>query len=152
MKSTIAAIAGLALGLAIAACAVQSPRSSLEQYDRRNEIALLENQIRGWRQEAHMDVAPSPRQVVAMQDKTVAQAAGACPDSHVPPKECTDICDLADAICDNAEDICKIADDLRDSWSRGKCDSAKASCRQAKEHCCQCNGNKHAATAVWEMP
>ena len=150
MRPATGTIAGLALGVMIAACAVHGAQR-VEPYDpRKNEIANLDTQIRQWRVEAGLS-ADVPRQLSAFfSNKSVRQAEAVCPDSHVPPKECNEICDLADAICDNAESICGIAADLRDDWSKGKCDGAKASCKQAQERCCACDNSKRAA-AVYEM-
>jgi len=138
-----ALVAGVALGVAIAACAQGSPRPVTwpRDLDKKNEITTLWAQIRDWRREAHMDVEPPEPLILALRSKTVHQArASACPDAHVVPPTCTDVCDLADAICDNAESICGIASEMpEDGWAREKCDSAKASCKEAKQACCGCD-------------
>jgi hypothetical protein len=139
----------LGLGLALAACAPNGHRVPAWQEHslKKHEITELWTQIRGWRHEAHMDVEPPPFLIRSLRDKSVRQAAMACPDSHVPPKTCTDICDLADAICDNAENICSIAGEMPDdTWARQKCDSAKASCKEAKQLCCGCDDDPLAGT------
>ena len=138
-----AVIAGAAIGLAIAACAQHGPTPPPEwqrDQQKKQEITALWAQIRDWRREGHMDVEPPQALIQSMSKKTVRQAGGVCPDSHVPPKTCTDICDLGDAICDNAEIICGIAGEMpADGWAREKCNSAKASCREATQRCCDCD-------------
>jgi hypothetical protein len=138
-----AVIFGLAIGLAIAACA-QGPGTQRPLWDRdsekKHEITALWAQIRGWRHDAHMDVEPPQALIQSLLRLTVRQAGGVCPDSHVPPASCGDICGLGDAICENAENICVIAAELNgDGWAREKCNSAKASCREAKQRCCDCD-------------
>jgi len=76
---------------------------------------------------------------VAMSRQTVRTAAAVCP-PQPRVAQCTEVCDLADAICENAESICDIAAQLGDDpWAKEKCDSAKASCREAKQRCCTCD-------------
>lgn len=136
--------AGLALLLAIGlgACATTQPAVSYEQIDqRKQEIAMLWSQIRGWRQDAGLrGVEPPPRAILEMRGKTTAQAARVCPQRvQAQTQVCTDVCSLADAICENADRICRIADELEgDAWADGKCSSAKASCKEARQACCRC--------------
>jgi hypothetical protein len=136
---------GLALGAAIGglviACARPiDPMAWQRSQEKKNEITALWTQIRDWRREAHMDVEPSPRDVLQMRGSTVAAAARSCPEAHPVPASCADVCSLADAICDNAETICAIAAELSpDDFAKQKCDSAKASCREAKQRCCDCS-------------
>jgi hypothetical protein len=144
MRSLSTGAAGIALGLAIAACAVRSSaptRQSPEYSLRQKEISDLWMQIRDWRHDAHMEVDPPQPYFQGLRGSTVRQTANAaCADAHVPPPACTDVCDLADAICDNAESICSIASELEgDTWAQEKCDSAKASCKEAKQECCGCD-------------
>ena len=61
------------------------------------------------------------------------------PEEPAVSEQCSDVCNIKDAICDNAEDICRLADELEgDVWAADKCSSAKASCKEAKEICCGC--------------
>lgn len=134
-----AALAGLLAGLVIAACATTGPLTP-PRGDKKNEITALWTQIRDWRVEAHMGVNPSDKTLIEMTNKPVKTAANVCPDSHVAPPACTDICDLAEAICENATNICAIAAELApDAWAEEKCTSAKASCKEAKQQCCGCD-------------
>jgi hypothetical protein len=139
-----AAIAGwLCFGLALAAaCASRQPSVSYEQIDqRKQEIAMLWGQIRGWRQDAGLrGVEPSPRAILEMRGKPMAQATRVCPQRVEPQTQrCGDVCSLADAICENADRICHIADELAgDDWADSKCSSAKASCKEARQACCNC--------------
>jgi hypothetical protein len=137
--------AALVVGLVIGACAVRSP--GVTPFDpRKNEITALWTQIRDWRVEAHLGTNPRTDLVLEMSRVTVRQAANVCPDSHVPPPACEDICSLASAICENAEQICAIAAELApDAWSEEKCTSAKASCKEAKLQCCGCDDQVDAA-------
>jgi hypothetical protein len=140
--------AGLAAGIMVGvmvglgACASTQPAVSYEQIDqRKQEIAMLWSQIRGWRQDAGLrGVEPPPRAILEMRGKTTAQAARACPQRVQPQTQrCGDVCSLADAICENADRICRIADELAgDAWASGKCSSAKASCKEARQACCRC--------------
>jgi hypothetical protein len=133
----IAAIAGLVLGLVIAACAHTPvmPR----QDPRRDEITALWAQTRDWRREAGMELEPDGDAVVQMERMSVRGAAAVCEPPPSPPDGCVDVCGLADAICDNAERICDLAGELKgDDWAAGKCSDAKASCREATQRCCSC--------------
>jgi hypothetical protein len=131
----------LALAL-LAACASRQPGVSYEQIDqRKQEIAMLWGQIRGWRQDAGLrGVEPSPRAILEMRGKPIAQATRVCPQRVEPQTQrCGDVCSLADAICENADRICHIADELAgDDWADSKCASAKASCKEARQACCDC--------------
>lgn len=133
----------LGLGLVlVAACASRQPSVSYEQIDqRKQEIAMLWGQIRGWRQDAGLrGVEPSPRAILEMRGKPIAQATRVCPQRVEPQTQrCSDVCSLADAICENADRICHIADELAgDDWADSKCSSAKASCKEARQACCNC--------------
>ena len=155
MTRGLGIVAGLAIGLAIAACAAKggagAPKWQISM-DKKQEITALWTQIRDWRREAHMEVEPSSGTLQYARGMTVRQAAETCPDSHVPPPSCNDICDLADAICDNAENICGIAGEMPDDiWAREKCDSAKASCKEAKQQCCGCNDDATKAARTEEL-
>lgn len=136
--------AGLAAGVMIGfgACGSTQPAVSYEQIDqRKQEIAMLWSQIRGWRQDAGLrGVEPPPRAILEMRGKTTAQAARVCPQRVQPQTQrCGDVCSLADAICENAARICRIADEIEgDAWASGKCSSAKASCKEARQACCRC--------------
>ena len=151
-----AVIVGLAIGLAIAACAqggAARPPEWQRNSDKKQEITALWAQIRDWRREGHMDVEPAQALIQSMSKKTVRQAGGVCPDSHVPPATCSDICDLGDAICDNAENICGIAGEMPgDTWAHEKCNSAKASCREAKQRCCDCDDDALKAAPAEATP
>jgi hypothetical protein len=138
-------VAAVVVGIAIGACAVHSPPPT--PFDpKKNEITALWTQIRNWRVEAHLGTNPQTDLVLQMRGMTVRQAANVCPDTHVPPPACTDVCDLADAICDNATQICAIAGELApDAWAEEKCTSAKASCKEAKQQCCACDDQVDAA-------
>jgi hypothetical protein len=105
------------------------------------EIIALWTQIRGFRRDAHMDLDPSPSTELQWRQHSVGDAARVCPDGHLVPRSCGEICSLADAICDNAEAICSIADELGkdDQAAQEKCSSAKASCGEAKQRCCNCS-------------
>jgi hypothetical protein len=133
-------MAGVMVGLG--ACASTQPTVSYEQLDqRKQEIAMLWSQIRGWRQDAGLrGVEPPPRAILEMRGKTTAQAARVCPQRVQPQTQrCGDVCSLADAICENADRICRIADEIEgDAWASGKCSSAKASCKEARQACCRC--------------
>lgn len=136
---------GLGLGLVLvmaAACASRQPAVSYEQIDqRKQEIAMLWGQIRGWRQDAGLrGVEPSPRAILEMRGKPIAQATRVCPQRVEPQTQhCGDVCSLADAICENADRICRVADELQgDAWADSKCSSAKASCKEARQACCRC--------------
>jgi hypothetical protein len=136
-------VLGLAAGAIVVACTrPMDPMAWQRSQDNKNEITALWTQIRDWRREAHMDVEPSPRDVLQMRGRTVDAAARSCPEAHPVPASCADVCSLADAICDNAETICAIAAELgpQDDFAKQKCDSAKASCREAKQRCCDCSG------------
>lgn len=129
-------IAGVVIGVAIAACAQQTtppPPTAVQ------EITMLWGQIRQWRHEAKMEVEPAADDVVAM--RRGLPVGRTCPDSR-PPAACSEICDPADAICDNAERICELAGELADTqwadWAKEKCASAKASCNEAANRCCEC--------------
>jgi hypothetical protein len=156
MTRGVGIAAGLVIGLAIAACAAKgaSPQPKWQiAMDKKQEITALWTQIRDWRREAHMEVEPSTAVLQYARGMTVRQAAETCPDSHVPPPSCNDICDLADAICDNAENICGIAGEMPDDiWAREKCDSAKASCKEAKQHCCSCDDDATKAARAEDIP
>lgn len=132
---------GLVLIMA-AACASRQPAVSYEQIDqRKQEIAMLWGQIRGWRQDAGLrGVEPSPRAILEMRGKPMAQATRVCPQRVEPQTQhCSDVCSLADAICENADRICRVADELQgDDWADSKCSSAKASCKEARQACCRC--------------
>ncbi len=134
--------AGLGVGLGLGSCASTQPAVSYEQIDqRKQEIAMLWSQIRGWRQDAGLrGVEPPPRAILEMRGKTMAQAKRVCPQRVQPETQrCSDVCSLADAICENADRICRIADELEgDAWASGKCSSAKASCKEARQACCRC--------------
>jgi len=150
MRASRQALAGLISGLAIAACmSAGAPGVPKERHrGMQDDIENLWIQIRSWRHEAHMDLDPPATMLQYVRNMTAHQAAETCPDSHVPPASCNDICDLADDICENAESICGIANELPgDDWARGKCNSAKASCKEAKQQCCKCDDDK--AKAAW---
>ncbi len=138
-------IAGLALGVvigAIVACGgAQLPPPAIDP--RENEITALWTQIRDWRREAHMQLDPTPQDLLQYSKLTIPQAKHVCTANHDVPKPCNDVCNLADDICDNAERICQISDQLgRDNtWAQDKCTSAKASCREAEQNCCNCSAN-----------
>lgn len=135
-------LSGVAMGAGLGACATTQPTVSYEQIDqRKQEIAMLWSQIRGWRQDAGLrGVEPPPRAILEMRGKTMAQAKRVCPQRVQPQTQhCSDVCSLADAICENADRICRIADELEsDAWANGKCSSAKASCKEARQACCRC--------------
>lgn len=144
MKTVVAAVV---VGIAIGACAVRSP--TVTPFDpRKNEITALWTQIRDWRVEAHLGTNPRTDLLLEIRGMTVRQAANVCPDTHVAPPACTEICDLAEAICENATQICAIATELApDAWADEKCASATASCKEAKQECCACEDTIDAAVA-----
>jgi hypothetical protein len=127
---------------AVASC-VKAPGPSENDNDRakRNEITALWTQIRQWRREAGMGLEPSAQSMFQMRGKPFSEVKRVCPDGHVVPRTCDDVCSLADAICDNAETICNIAAELGpdDHYAQEKCNSAKASCNEAKQRCCDCS-------------
>jgi hypothetical protein len=129
----------------LAACAGQAPGRTMAELrrddERKSEIQALWIQIRDWRQQAGLRVAPPLDLKNQMLRATMATALRVCPDEVEPATPvCRDVCSLADAICENAESICRIADELPgDSWAADKCADAKASCREAKERCCKCD-------------
>jgi hypothetical protein len=130
-------IAGLLLS-----CARRTPAPLPDPRPQKmTEIITLWTQIRQWRHEAHMDLDPNPTTELQWRSRSVSEAARVCPDGHVVPKACGEVCDLAVAICDNAEAICGLADELgkTDQAAQEKCTSAKASCREAKQRCCNCS-------------
>jgi hypothetical protein len=135
-------LASILAGVGFGACATTQPAVSYEQIDqRKQEIAMLWSQIRGWRQDAGLrGVEPPPRAILEMRGKTMAQATRVCPQRvQAQTQVCTDVCSLADAICENADRICRIADELEgDAWAGGKCSSAKASCKEGRQACCRC--------------
>lgn len=143
-------------GLGLGACATTQPAVTYEQIDqRKQEIAMLWSQIRGWRQDAGLrGVEPPPRAILEMRGKTTAQAARVCPQPVQPETpRCSDVCSLADAICENADRICRIADELGgDAWADGKCSSAKASCKEAREACCRCWSEEPPAESAAPLP
>lgn len=150
MRASRQVVTGLAIGLVIAACATkEGPMLTKEvRSAKQNDIENLWIQIRSWRHDAHMDLDPPATMLQYVRNMTARQAAESCPDSHVPPSSCNDICDLADDICENAESICGIADEMpSDLWARDKCNSAKASCKEAKQQCCKCDDDN--AKAAW---
>ncbi|HEY5920466.1 MAG TPA: hypothetical protein VIV11_02290 [Kofleriaceae bacterium] len=116
---------------------------------RPNEILLRWGEIRQWRVDAGLAVDPAPSTMMQMTKQTVKQAESVCPEGHVVPKTCHDVCNLSDAICDNAERICEIAADLNTTWAHDKCTSAKASCREAKQRCCKCSETDSKASIKW---
>ena len=134
-------LVGLVLALVIVSC-VRSPTPAPMQVDKHQLITTLWAQIRDWRREAHMELAPTPQSVFQWSGRTVKEAKGVCPENHPVPQTCNDVCNLADAICDNAEEICILADELGqdDDYAQEKCANAKASCREAKQRCCDCSG------------
>ena len=138
MRTSTFAITTIAAILLAVAC---HPPPSAPAQDKRAEIIALWTQIRGWRQEAGMNLEPAPQTVFEMRKETVQGAQRVCPDGHQVPTSCNDVCSLADAICDNAERICDIAAELGpdDKLGQEKCDSSKASCREAKKTCCGCS-------------
>jgi len=111
-----------------------SRQHRLDEMDRR----LAE--IRQWRHERGMRIEPAQPFVMAAHRQSVHDARAACPDNHVVPKSCGEVCSLADDICDNAEAICAIADELGkdDREGQDRCASGKASCAEAKKSCCDC--------------
>jgi hypothetical protein len=128
----------------LVACAAPSYQPEWAHHQQKmNEITALWTQIRDWRREAHMELDPSPADVFQWRGKPMTKWDRVCPDSHVVPPVCDDVCRLATAICDNAEAICGIADELGkgDHDAQEKCTSAKASCTEAKQRCCNCSGD-----------
>lgn len=144
--STLALLLIVAMAIA-AACGAQNQNLDLTRQDKRTEIIALWTQIRSWRQEANMELDPAPQTVFEMRKQTVQNAERVCPDGHVVPTTCNEVCNLADAICDNAERICDIAAELGpgDKLGQEKCESAKASCREAKQRCCRCSDTSKAS-------
>lgn len=136
---------GFALGIVIAGMLLACrgvPQTTVDPRPQKmTEIITLWAQIRGFRREAGMDLDPSPTTELQWRTRSVREAARVCPDGHLVPKTCGEICSLADAICDNAEAICGLADELGkdDQAAQEKCTSAKASCREAKQRCCNCS-------------
>lgn len=145
--TTLAAILGGAM-LAAIACGGPNRSIELQKQDKRTEIISLWTQIRGWRQDAGMNLDPGPDSLIGVRGKTVQGAQPVC--RVQVPTTCNDVCNLADAICDNAERICDIATELGpdDKLGQEKCESAKASCREAKQNCCGC-ADKAKASATW---
>jgi hypothetical protein len=134
------ATAGFVIAMAILiglSCGPRKPPNTIKQ----NEITALWTQIRDFRREAGLPVDPRREEVISIERVTFDQAKHVCPDAHVVPPRCENVCDLAEAICDNAESICILADELGkdDKWAQDKCSSAKASCREAKKLCCKCS-------------
>lgn len=134
---------GLLLGGAVAsvvACA-RAPQASVweSRLSKHNEISALWTQIRGWRQNADMNLDPAPQLLSIVRGKRVRENVPACPVAQ--PRTCNEVCGLADAICDNAEAICAIAEELGkdDDFAQQKCSSAKASCVEAQQRCCECS-------------
>ena len=142
--STLGIILLTAIGIAAACGGRQTPVDT-----RPNEILELWSDIRRFRVDAGMGVEPAPSTMLQMRKQTVKQAETVCPEGHVVPKTCNEICNLSDAICDNAERICEIAADLNTAWAHDKCTSAKASCREAKQRCCKCSEQDSKASIKW---
>ena len=142
--STLGVVLLTAIAIAAACGATQKPVDTRPQ-----EILTLWGEIRRFRVDAGMGVEPSPSTMMQMTKQTVKQAESVCPEGHVVPKTCDDICALAGHICDNAESICKIAADLNTAWAHDKCTSAKASCREAKLRCCKCSEQDSKASLTW---
>jgi hypothetical protein len=146
-------VKGVLLGLAIAGwiLACGAPKTTQDcargsqcwAEQERAEILALWTQIRTFRRDAHMDLDPTPSDVMQMTSKTVKELKQICPDGHNEPTACSDICSLGHNICDNAESICRIADELgkSDDFAQQKCTSAKASCHEAEQRCCDCSAN-----------
>ena len=138
---------GLALGLLLAAVVIacggrQSPDPDWQIRLRKlDEMDRRLSEIRQWRHERGMGIEPTSMDLLQARKQTVPQAKSVCPDHHVVPKVCSDVCLLADDICDNAEAICNIADELGkdDKEGQDRCASGKASCHEAKQRCCDCS-------------
>ena len=139
---------GLALGVIVAiaiACGgrrgpVDPPPPWAERQHKLNEMDQRLAQIRQWRHERGIRAEVPSVDVNQWLGRTLPQAKNVCPDNHVVPKTCSEICTLSDDICDNAEAICAIADDLGkdDHEGQERCANAKASCHDAKQRCCDC--------------
>lgn len=134
---------GALLGIAIAivvACGA-APKEMKWPDPRDNEITNLWTQIRGWRADAHMQLDPTPQDLLQWRRGTVPEAKRVCQKNHTVPSTCNEVCNLSDDICDNAERICDLADELGkgDEYAQDKCTSAKASCREAQQRCCECS-------------
>ena len=137
---------GLALGVALAAVIVACARPPISEPSWSRRQRLLDamdqrlSEIRQWRHERGMGIEPTLMDLIAVKKQTVHQAKNVCPDNHVVPKSCSDICILSDDICDNAEAICSLADELGkdDKEGQDRCASGKASCHEAKQRCCDC--------------
>jgi hypothetical protein len=131
----------LALLLLIGCARAQTPTPAWESRQHKlDEMDRRLAEIRQWRHEKGMRIEPAQPFVMAARGQTVHEAKNVCPDNHVVPKSCGDVCLLSDDICDNAEAICAIADELGkdDREGQDRCASAKASCAEAKKNCCDC--------------
>ena len=138
---------GVAVGLALAATVLACARPPVSEPSWSRRQRLLDamdqrlSEIRQWRHERGMGIEPTTMDLLQARKETVPQAKNVCPDHHVVPKTCSDICLLSDDICDNAEAICAIADELGkdDKEGQDRCASAKASCHEAVQRCCDCS-------------
>lgn len=123
----------------IAACAAgPGARRAAEDERRRdlkNDISMLDSQIKRDRQQAGLSLNPGPRWLEYWGNRPLASKPPAKPQSD----QCVNACDLAEYICQAAEDICRIAGELGDDdWANEKCSSAKASCAEARQNCKDC--------------
>ena len=105
-----------------------------------NEIMIRWEEIRKFRHEAGMDLEPASVIEIATRQMPPQKVKAVCSNGNNAPKQCHDICNLADDICDNMEHICDLAEQLgkSDSFAQEKCSSAKGSCSEAKQRCCGC--------------
>lgn len=140
------AVAGVAAGVVLAGTIVACHTTAKPADNTASEILSLWTQIRQWRHEAHMDLDPTPTDLLGAAPKTVDDAKKVCTQNHAVPVACNDVCGLADAICDNAEAICNLADKLgkTNAWAQDKCNSGKASCRESEQKCCKCSTDQSA--------
>ena len=131
---------GIAIAVVIMACAGPQ-RSRDKRREMLDAMDLRLSEIRQWRHERGMGIAPTSADLIAAYNESVRQAKNVCPENHLVPKSCRDICILAGDICDNAEAICAIADELGkdDKEGQDRCASAKASCHEAQQRCCDCS-------------
>lgn len=134
-------VAALIASVAIGACGAPRPGPQPGHLERENQITALWTQIREWRREAHMPLAPAAHDVYQWVNRPLQEAKRSCGAEEPVMTKCDDVCSIADNICDNAEAICNLADELGkgDDYAQGKCADAKASCREAKQRCCNCN-------------
>lgn len=134
---------GVGLGAFVACMSAHAPQTRTLKTEERvalvTEMENLSSDIRNYRKE--IGLAPNPISPLnSIEIRKTPDGRHVCPDGHVAPPVCGDVCNTSDYICDNSKRICEIAKQLGedDAFAKNKCTSASASCTESKQKCCDC--------------